>query len=54
LDPNGVIDLYKKEFIINKKLLFGKKVKAYKTSFSPEIDNIEDFKYIEFLCQKKK
>ena len=52
--PNGVIDLYKKSFIINKKLLFGKKVKAYITSFSPEIDNIEDFKYIEYLCQKKK
>jgi CMP-N-acetylneuraminic acid synthetase len=52
--PNGVIDIYKKKFIINKRLLFGKKVKAYKTSFSPEIDNIEDFKYVEFLCQKKK
>ena len=51
--PNGVIDIYKKKFVINNKLLFGKKVKAYKTSYSPEIDNIEDFNYIEFLCQKK-
>ena len=51
--PNGVIDIYKKKFIIKNKLLFGKRVKAYKTSFSPEIDTMEDFKYIEFLCQKK-
>lgn len=52
--PNGVIDIYKKKFVINNKLLFGTKVKAYKTSYSPEIDSIEDFEYIEFLCQKKK
>ena len=51
--PNGVIDILKKKFIIKNKLLFGKRVKAYKTSFSPEIDTMEDFKYIEFLCQKK-
>lgn len=51
--PNGVIDLYKKNFIIQKKLLFGKKVRAFQTAYSPEIDTIEDLKYIEFLCQKK-
>jgi CMP-N-acetylneuraminic acid synthetase len=28
--PNGVIDIYQKKFIIKHKLLFGKKVKAYK------------------------
>ena len=51
--PNGVIDIYKKKFIEKNKALFGKKVKAYKTSYSPEIDNIEDLEYVEFLCQKK-
>ena len=51
--PNGLIDIYRKKFINKYKLLFGKKVKAYITSYSPEIDNIEDFKYVEFLCQKK-
>ena len=51
--PNGVIDIYRKKFVINNKLLFGKKVKAYETSYSPEIDDIEDFKYIEYLCHKK-
>lgn len=52
--PNGVIDLYKKKFVLKNKLLFGKNVKGYKTLFTPEIDSLEDFKYIEFLCQKKK
>jgi len=51
--PNGVIDIYRKKFIIDNKLLFGKKVKAYETCFSPEIDNIDDFKYIEFLSENK-
>lgn len=49
--PNGVIDIYRKKFIIQNKLLFGKNVKAYETCFSPEIDNINDFKYIEFLSK---
>ena len=51
--PNGVIDIYKKKFVIKNKLLFGKKVKAFETSFSPEIDSIEDFRYVEFICLKK-
>ena len=51
--PNGVIDIYKKSFIIQNKLLFGNKVKAFKTSYTKEIDNKNDFNYIEFLCQKK-
>ena len=51
--PNGVIDIYRKKFVIDNRLLFGKKVKAYETSFSPEIDDVEDFRYIEFLSQKK-
>lgn len=51
--PNGMIDIYRKKFVVDNRLLFGKKVKAYKTSFSPEIDDVEDFRYIEFLSQKK-
>jgi CMP-N-acetylneuraminic acid synthetase len=42
----------KKNLLLKINLLFGKKVKAYETSFSPEIDNIEDFKYIEFYVKK--
>ena len=51
--PNGVIDIYRKNFILKNKKLFGKKVIAYITSFSPEIDNSEDLKFVKFLCQEK-
>ena len=37
---------------MNEKKLFGKKIKAYITSRSQEIDNIEDFKYLEYLWKK--
>lgn len=52
--PNGVIDIYRKEVILKNKKLLGKKIKAYLTSFSQEIDVIEDFKYLEYLWKKKK
>tara|TARA_B110000483_G_C18146625_1_gene523726 strand:+ start:180 stop:878 length:699 start_codon:yes stop_codon:yes gene_type:complete len=51
--PNGVIDIYKKSFVIKNKALFGNTVKAFKTSYTNEIDNKDDFNYIEFLCKKK-
>ena len=51
--PNGVIDIYNKNFVIKNKILFGDNVKAFKTSYAPEIDNEEDFNYIEYLCKKK-
>tara|TARA_B100000029_G_C17498309_1_gene931762 strand:- start:123 stop:803 length:681 start_codon:yes stop_codon:yes gene_type:complete len=50
--PNGIIDIYKKKFVLSNKSLFGKKTKAYITPLTHEIDTIEDFKYIEFLWQK--
>ena len=52
-NPNGVIDIYKKSFVTRNKLLFGNKVKAFKTSYTHEIDNKDDLSYIEFLCKKK-
>ena len=52
-NPNGVIDIYKKSFIVQNKKLFGNNVKAFTTNYSPEIDNKDDFNYIEFLCKKK-
>ena len=51
--PNGVIDIYKKSLIIKNKLLFGNNVKAYKTSYTHEIDNKDDLNYVEYLCKKK-
>ena len=52
-NPNGVIDIYKKSLITRNKLLFGNNVKAFKTSYTHEIDNKDDFNYIEFLWKKK-
>ena len=52
--PNGVIDIYRKKFILKKKILFGNKVLAYITKFTPEIDNLEDLNYIENIWRKKK
>ena len=49
---NGVIDLYRKNFILKNKKLFGKKVLAYKTNFTPEIDSLAEFKYISYLLKK--
>jgi CMP-N,N'-diacetyllegionaminic acid synthase len=51
--PNGVVDIYRKEIIINEKKLLGKKVKAFITPFSQEIDDINDFNYLEYLWKKK-
>ena len=50
--PNGIIDIYRKNFILKNKLLFGRKAKAFITSFCQEIDTIEDYKYIKFLWKK--
>ncbi len=51
--PNGVIDIYKKNYILKNKLLFGKKVKAFITNYAHEIDNLNDLDYIKYLCKKK-
>jgi CMP-N,N'-diacetyllegionaminic acid synthase len=50
--PNGIIDIYRKNFILRNKLLFGKNVKAFVTPFCQEVDTIEDFKYIKFLWKE--
>ena len=49
---NGVIDIYKKKFILENKKLFGKKVMAYITKRTEEVDNLEQFKYIDYLLKK--
>ena len=38
---------------MNEKKLLGKKIKAFVTSRSHEIDVIEDFKYLEYLWKNK-
>ena len=51
--PNGVIDIYRKQVILKEKKLFGKKVRAFITSYSQEIDSLEDLKYLKYLWKKK-
>jgi len=51
--PNGVIDIYRKNFILKNKRLFGKKVLGYKTAFTNEIDTIEQLNYMRYKLEKK-
>jgi N-acylneuraminate cytidylyltransferase len=48
---NGVIDLYRKDFILKNKKLFGRKVMAYITKHTDEVDSLEQFKYINYLLK---
>tara|TARA_Y100001935_G_C17150168_1_gene430052 strand:+ start:138 stop:818 length:681 start_codon:yes stop_codon:yes gene_type:complete len=50
--PNGIIDIYRKKFILKNKLLFGRKCMAFVTSYSQEIDTIDDLKYLQSLWKK--
>ncbi len=49
---NGLIDIYRRRFIIKNNLLFGKNVKAFLTPYYHEIDNQEDFDYLKYLYDK--
>ena len=49
---NGVIDIYKKDHIIKKKELYGKKSLAFKTPFTYEIDTIDQYKYLKLTLKK--
>ncbi len=49
---NGIVDLYRKKFILKNKKLYSKQVLAYITSITPEIDSLDEFKYINYLLKK--
>jgi CMP-N,N'-diacetyllegionaminic acid synthase len=49
---NGVIDIFRRKFILKNKKLFGKKVMPYITAYTEEIDSLSQFKYINFLLKK--
>ena len=49
---NGVIDIYRKEYILKNKCLHGKKVMAFITQPTKEIDTKEDLDYVRFLVKK--
>ena len=50
---NGYIDIIKTSFVKEKKLIHGKKVIPFLTSFSYEVDTIDDFSLLEYLVHKK-
>lgn len=49
---NGIVDLYRKDYILKNKKLFGEKSIAYVTKFTHEIDTLDQFKYLKFLNDK--
>lgn len=51
--PNGVIDIYRKNFILKNKKLFGKKVLGFETKFAHEIDTLDQFKFINYNFGRK-
>ena len=50
---NGIIDIYSVPFIKKNKMLLGSKVIPF-TSSTTEVDNISDFKYLEYQVRKNK
>jgi len=51
---NGVVDIYSVAFIKKHKMLLGSKVIPFITPFTPEVDNIDDFKHLEYQVKKNK
>lgn len=51
--PNGYIDIVKSNYIRSEKeKIFGSKMLGFVTPFSVEIDNNEDFMYLEYILNK--
>ena len=51
--PNGYIDILKVSTFQSKTTFYGDKILSFETEFTPEIDTIDDFDYIEYLYNKK-
>jgi CMP-N,N'-diacetyllegionaminic acid synthase len=51
--PNGHVDIVNPEVFMNQETFYGDKIYAFETKFTPEIDTIEDFEYIEYILSKK-
>jgi CMP-N,N'-diacetyllegionaminic acid synthase len=52
--PNGYVDIYRKVFIKNNNLLFGKKVYGFITPYSTEIDSLEEYIYLKNLLKNNR
>jgi CMP-N-acetylneuraminic acid synthetase len=51
--PNGYIDILKVSTFLERKSFYGNKVLSFETDFTPEVDTLDDFNYIEYLYNKK-
>lgn len=51
--PNGYVDVLKPDFIMGNDSLHGPKILAFITPFSVEVDQFEDFEYLQFIIEKK-
>ena len=51
--PNGYIDILKVSPFQSKTTFYGDKILSFETEFTPEIDTIDDFDYIEYLYYKR-
>lgn len=50
--PNGYVDIVNPKVFMDKNDFYGDKIYPFITDFTPEIDTIEDFNYIEYLIKK--
>jgi len=51
--PNGYIDILKVSTFLNGETFYGDKILSFETEFTPEVDTLDDFNYIEYLYYKK-
>ena len=49
---NGMVDIYSVSFVKKNKMLLGSKVIPFIVSPTTEVDNINDFKYLEYQVRK--
>ena len=50
--PNGYVDIIKSDFVQDTKHLHGPNILAFITSFTAEVDNPDDFDYLEYQLGK--
>jgi N-acylneuraminate cytidylyltransferase len=51
--PDGYIDILKSEVILNTGTLHGNKMLVFESPFCVEVDNKEDFEYLEYQIEKE-
>jgi CMP-N-acetylneuraminic acid synthetase len=51
---NGVIDIYKKNFVIKHKKLLSEKTYAFVTELTEEVDTIEQLNFLNYIMKNKK